>query len=419
MSNILTKKIQIQMSDYFSNVTSMSKPEHRAMKDIVTGILKSQTMFVNQIAASLRESLKLKDVTKRLSAQYLKDDYADKVLEHHLSTASQGVDQDSFIVMDGTDISKKYAKFMEGLEFVKNGDTGEIGLGYNVLNINAINSHKEITPLYSKAYSFEMGSLSSNHEIKCAVKAVDTHLQGKGCWVIDREADSEILKDFFTTQCTRCIIRLKRNTKLIYKGEPISVEQIAKKARFLCTQSVTKIKKDKPTVKTYLLAAVKVQDKSKGRVKDLWLVISKDKTHGGLCYLLVKSPLSSAVEVAQWAFKGYGLRWSIEEYHRHVKQQYKLEDIQIKTFTGLQSMLALLTVAMHIIYKKIKAIHFELLLDAGYNYLNKHVVRELTNFIYYKISKVVAILLMPTKSRWKIQRKPPLEDQYKLNFITL
>lgn len=284
MSNILTKKIQIQMSDYFSNVRSMSKPELRAMKDIVTGILKSQTMFVNQIAASLRESLKLKDVTKRLSAQYLKDDYADKVLGDHLSTASQGVHKDSFIVMDGTDISKKYAKFMEGLEFVKNGDTGEIGLGYHLLNINAINSHKEITPLYSKAYSFEMGALSSNNEIKCAVQAVDAHLQDKGCWVIDREADNEILKDFFTTQCTRCIIRLKRNTRLIYKGEPVKVSQIAHRIQPLCTQSVTKIKKDKPVLRTYELAAVKVLDNSKGKTKVLWLVISRDKTHGGLLF---------------------------------------------------------------------------------------------------------------------------------------
>ena len=57
--------------------------------------------------------------------------------------------------MDGTDISKKHAKYMEGLEFVKNGDTGDIGLGYNVLNINAINNHKDIAPLYSKAYSYQ------------------------------------------------------------------------------------------------------------------------------------------------------------------------------------------------------------------------------------------------------------------------
>jgi len=90
---------------------------------------------------------------------------------------------------------------------------------------------------------------------------------------------------------------------------------------------------------------------------------------------------------------GYGLRWKIEEYHRHVKQEYRLESIQIKTFTGIQSMLVILTVAMYMIYRKIKSIHFDLLLDAGYNYLNKNTPRELVNFIYYKISKVVAILL--------------------------
>src|SRR5680860_781797 len=83
--------------------------------------------------------------------------------------------------MDGNDISKKHAKYMEGLEFVKNGDTGEIGLGYNVININAVNAHKEISPLLSRAYSFEMGALSSNKEIKKAVRKVKGHLGDKGC----------------------------------------------------------------------------------------------------------------------------------------------------------------------------------------------------------------------------------------------
>ncbi len=78
-------------------------------------------------------------------------------------------------------------------------------------------------------------------------------------------------------------------------------------------------------------------------------------------------------------------------------------------------MLAVLTVAMYMIYKKTQSIHFDLLLDAGYNYLNKHTVRELTNFIYYKISKVVSILLMPTKSRWKIERELPQINVGQLN----
>ena len=126
----------------------------------------------------------------------------------------------------------------------------------------------------------------------------------------------------------------------------------------------------------------------------------------------------TAIEVASWAFKGYGLRWKIEEYHRHIKQEYKLEDIQMKTFDGLQSMPAILTIAMFMIYKKMQSLHLKLLLDAGYNYLNKHTIRELTNFIYYKISKVVSNLLMPVRVRWRMNLSPPepLPGQIKIMF---
>jgi hypothetical protein len=415
MSKILIKKIQTQFSDYFSFDTQMTKPETRCLKDMVLGILKSKSVFVNQIAASLRESLKLKDVCKRLSAQYLKEDFAKKVINTHLKTVSNGIAKDDFILMDGTDISKKHAKYMEGLEFVKNGDTAEIGLGYNVLNINAINNRKEMTPLYSKAYSYQMGALSSNNEIKKAVRTVNRHLQNKGCWVFDRGADNGILKDFFYKECSQAIIRLKKNTKLIYKQKEYQVNQLIKKIDFSTIQTIAKIKKDKPFLKRYELGAIPVSYTVKGNTHILWLVVSRNKNHGGICYLLVKSKRSTAIEVAKWAFKGYGLRWKIEEYHRHIKQEYKLETIQIKTFYGLQSMLAVLTVAMYMIYKKIQSIHFSLLLDAGYNYLNKHNVRELTNFIYYKISKVVSILLMPTRSRWNITKSPPLESSGQLN----
>jgi len=359
MDKILTKRIQTQLSSYFSTITAMSKPETRCLKNMVLGILKSKSVFVNQIAASLRECL----------------------------------------------------------EFVKNGDTGKIGLGYNVLNINAINTYKEITPLYNKAYSYEMGALSSNNEIKKAVRAVKSHIDNKGCWVFDRGADTGILKDFFISECSKVIIRLKRNTKLSYKDKAYKVSQLVPKTPFLVTQTVTKIKKDKPILRLYELGAIPICYTVKGITYPLWLVVSRDKKHGGLCYLLVKSKLTTAIEVAKWAFEGYGLRWKIEEYHRHIKQEYKLEDVQLKTFNGLQSMLAILTVAMYIIYKKIRTLHFSLLLDAGYNYLNKQIVGELTNFIYYKISKVVSILLMPTRIRWNVSESTNAEGSPQLKFV--
>lgn len=403
MSKVLTKKLQSQISGYINSTIGMSKSETRCLKDMAMGVLKSKSVFVNRIAASLREPLKLKDVAKRLSAQYLKEDFWGTVTQNHLISASGGIKKDTFLLMDGTDISKKHAKFMEGLEFVKDGDTGNIGLGYNLINVTAIDGLKEMAPLYSKAYSYETGALSSNKEIKGAVGAVGAHLQNKGCWVVDRGADNGILKDYFVSLPQDFIIRLKRNTKLCYKGEFLKASQIASRVNFETVQKIFKIKKDRPVVKEYLLTAVKITHTIKGKQQPLWLVISKDKKHGGLTYLLVKCKKEDAIEVAGWAFKGYGLRWKIEEYHRHVKQEYRLEDIQIKTFAGLQSMLAIVVVAMYIVYQKIKSMHLALLLDAGYNYLNKHRVRELTNFIYYKISKVVSNLLIPVRLRWKIQ----------------
>lgn len=418
MDKILIKKIQTRLSHYFSYASELTKPEMRCLKDMVLGILKSRSVFVNQIAASLREPLKLKDLAKRLSAQYLKDDFAENVLQAHLERVEPSISKNDFILMDGTDISKKHAKYMEGLEFVRNGDTGATGLGYNVLNINSINSDKETTPLYSKAYSYEMGALSSNNEIKKAVLTVKANISDKGCWVFDRGADNTILKDFFTQECLQCIIRLKRNSRLTYKGEELKVSQIEQRIEYTISQQVIKIKKNKPIVRAYDVAAVKVgYTTARGKLISLWLVVSRSKQHGGLCYLLVKSSLCSPGQVAQWAFIGYGLRWKIEEYHRHVKQEYKLEDVQIKTFTGIQSMLAVLTVAMYIIYSKIKSMHLELLLDAGYNYLNKHIPRELLNFIYYKISKIVSNLLTPVRMRWKIQNTQPELFPRQLNLM--
>ncbi len=167
----------------------------------------------------------------------------------------------------------------------------------------------------------------------------------------------------------------------------------------------------------YELGVIPISYTVKGITHPLWLVVSRNKKHGIVAYLLVKSKLSTAIEVAKWAFRGYGFPWKIEEYHRHVKQEYRLEDIQIKTFDGLQSMLSVLTVAIYMIYRKISSLHFDLLLDISYNYLNKHTVRELTNFIYYKVSKVVSILLMPIRTKQNIIKIPPDISNGQLNLM--
>src|SRR5665811_2204772 len=90
----------------------------------------------------------------------------------------------------------------------------------------------------------------------------------------------------------QCIIRLKKNTGLRYKGEDLKVSQIAQRIESTLSQKAVKVKKEALVTEVYDLAAVPVTYRTeKGAELSVWLVISRNRRHGGLCYLLVKSDL--------------------------------------------------------------------------------------------------------------------------------
>ena len=129
---------------------------------------------------------------------------------------------------------------------------------------------------------------------------------------------------------------------------------------------------------------------------------------GGFGWPLTRSPYSNIVQIIEEAFAAYGLRWKIEEYHRHIKNQYKLEQLQIKTFEGLQSMLAILTVAMGIVYSEASSLHIRLITQSGIKTRNKEKQYELYNFVYYKIGTIIKVLLAALTPRAFLPTvKPP------------
>ena len=353
-----------------------------------------------------------------MSTQYLKPGYGDKILSSHIESVSHLITENSYLVWDGTDIAKSHAKYLEGLEYIYDADKKKTSLGYNVLNINAVSSEKEIIPLFSRSYSYEMGALSSNKEIKDASNFILSRVDAAAMWVFDRGADNKILKEYFITELDQFVLRLKKTSKFIYKNEEIRVDQVSNKIKLIDKTKVMKSRKNTRVQKEYYLELVAVDYVIKGKMIPLHIMITRNDK-GGLAYFLVKSLKKNKEDVLSQAFKGYGYRWSIEEYHRHIKQEYGLEKIQMRTYKGLQSVLAILTVAMNIIYNELKTLHFNLLLDSGVNLLNKNSYHELINFIYYKISKIVAILLSNTKILTKIEYESELKNggaQQQFNF---
>ncbi len=319
-----------------------------------------------------------------------------KLFRGHMDIGKNRVCHGDYIFFDGSDIQKRYAKMMEGLDYVKDGDKASYGLGYWLLDVVHFNRGQEMNPLFNKLYSFGHGAKSENLEILEAIQEVGSIIDKDITKIFDRGMDRPICRDFIIGQGGHFILRLKKTTKLIYKGTEMAVNQISKKIPLFMELDATKIQKNKKRKVAFTCGAVKVKYKVGKQEHELWLVVTK-RENGGYCWLLTRSPKKNIIDVIKEAFTAYGFRWKIEEYHRHIKQGYRLENIQIKTFEGLQTMLAILTIAMGIIYSSLSSMHIKLLLESGIKTLNKEKMYELTNFIYYKISTIIKTLLAHMK----------------------
>jgi ribosomal protein S4E len=415
MSKVITKQLQNKISRYFLKLEEhLTRPEARCVREMTTGILKMGTVLVNKIATGICDTISLSQTTKRFRNHYNKKGFFMKLFRGHISIVNNKVCHGDYILFDGSDIQKKYARMMEGLDYVKDGDKGSLGLGYWLMDVVHFSKDGEMTPLYNKLYSFDHGAQSENKEVLEAMNEIGAIIDKNITKIFDRGMDRPICRDFIVANEGNFILRLMKTTKLIYKGEEVAVNKISRKVPLFMKLTATRIQKSKKHQLTYECGAIKVQYKTKGKVHDLWLVVTK-RINGGYCWLLTRSPKESIVEVIKEAFTAYGFRWKIEEYHRHIKECYNLEDIQVKTFEGLQSMLAILTIAMSIIYSSLSSLHTRLLLESGIKTLNKERMYELCNFIYYKISTIIKVLLANLTPRAFLPQPDPSPNDGQLS----
>ena len=230
MTNVLTKQIQNKISRYYLKLSDhLTKPEARCVREMTTGILKGGTVLVNKIATNICDTISLSQTTKRFRNHYNKEGFFRKLSRGHLHSIKGKINHGDYILIDGSDIQKKYARFMEGLDYVKDGDKGTIGLGYWLMNAMHFGRDGEMNPLYSKLYSYDHGAKSENKEVIEVVNEIQSVIDKSVTYIYDRGMDRPICRDFIVGQDTNFILRLKKTTKLLYKGEELAVNQISKK----------------------------------------------------------------------------------------------------------------------------------------------------------------------------------------------
>ena len=153
---------------------------------------------------------------------------------------------------------------------------------------------------------------------------------------------------------------------------------------------------------------------------DTWLIVAqheKDKDNrDGYFYLLCDlpgQPNLTEAEILSKALSMYGMRWKIEEVHRHFKQQYGWESIQLSSYTRLQNMNQLLLLAMCFLYSLKKfALQYLIAFPAIMQYKKKS-WKHIYTFIYYRLSKLVEtcfsfvtrLNIQPYKGIWHDQQQ--------------
>jgi hypothetical protein len=124
------------------------------VEEMIYDIQARVSVRLSEVGRSLMEKTSLKKRIDRLSRNLGRSGLADDISEVVLAEGAAHIKQDTLLIVDPTDITKKYAKKMECLAQVRDGSEKQYGLGYWVDSVvGADTNSSEIIPLVHRLYS--------------------------------------------------------------------------------------------------------------------------------------------------------------------------------------------------------------------------------------------------------------------------
>ena len=124
--NRLVRKLREQIHDFSGRLSAhFSVPKGRFIAEMLYGILARQTVLLSEIARSLEEPIPLIKTESPLSRNLDMAGMEDRLMDSVLELGRRRVHRDTLLVLDLTDIRKRYARRMEHLSKVRDGSRWE------------------------------------------------------------------------------------------------------------------------------------------------------------------------------------------------------------------------------------------------------------------------------------------------------
>ena len=317
---------------------------------------------------------------------------------------AERIKETTLLILDLSDIQKKYAKKMEHLAAVWDGSEKEKGWGYWTLNIiGAETNSAPIVPLYGRLFSQRAPDFESeNIELRTAIREVSQATQKRGIWVMDRGGDRGYLYRYLLHENLRFIIRA-RSDRMVLADRRETILEAASSCPILFHESVTKeiLGQEKQIHLEVGVRRVMLPE----HPEKLHLVVVKGFGQEPTM-LLTNLPLRRSRKSIWHVVAAYMTRWRIEETIRFEKQSYQLEDVRLLSYERLRNLMALLTTVM---YFTAVTLGVKLKLRV----LSKHLVRAarrvfgVPDFHLYAIADGIKHILFNRSTGLGLRLRPP------------
>jgi len=403
------QRVQIKFNQYCYKYQGkkLSLPEQKLFREMAYGMLRSGHVHLTRIGSSLEEDICLKKTCKRFSYHLGKSDLSERMIETHIKANRHALSRCRYLVVDGSDVTKTYARKMEGLCRVHDGSTGEITNGYWQMNLIGVEPSVSSTVMASsRLYSYQSGlespELSENSVILEEIERIDRHVGKKKTVVLDRGGDRRVLIEKFLGSKRPFIIRQTGKRHIEYQKKRKYVATVGKSTKLKWEILLSRCRGGRRIIHRFFCGAVRVKftcEHHEGSFNPaLWLVTVK-REGKGRCYFLSYINAHTAEEAVREVMEGYGCRWRIEEVHRQVKQDFHYESVSLRRYHALRNFNALFWMTMGFLYQQLEDISLKLILEFREPLIYTGRLRDMGEFYLYKLSRVVRDLLSFTKIR--------------------
>ena len=339
------QKLREQMVRFSGELSAgLPKVGRRFVAEMVFGIQARGSVRLTEVGRALGEKISLKKTEERLSRQLGRRGLERRIQRRLIEQASPRIEEDTLLVLDLSDVTKKYAEKMENMGRVRDGSEKDLGWGYWTLNIVGANTKgTKLVPLYGRLFSHAVeGHESENIEIRDAIKEVGEVMGRRGIWVMDRGGDRRHLYQYLLPNKHRFMIRARADRGLQTAQGIASAVHLARSCPMLFHETL--VKEEAGQERLVHLACGLRKVRLPNRKEELTLVVVKGFGEEPLM-ILTNLPVRRSRKSIWHVVQSYITRWRIEDVIRFVKQSYRLEDMRCLTYHRLQALMALVTAA--------------------------------------------------------------------------